>query len=113
MSTHTKALYTRIAVRWYDERREEAFKGDLSQAAKSLNSVVEYWPVKVPRDGEFGYIASSSRKSAIREIITRMRTLTGEDLGDDPQPWIQKYYKNDVASQGGADAGSSVLQTNK
>jgi hypothetical protein len=33
------------------------------------------------------------RASAIREVIAYLRKKTGEDLGDDPQKWIEKYGK--------------------
>ena len=54
MSSHTETLYTRIYVVFYEERRLEAVKGDLQQAAQSLKSVVEYEPLKVPPDGDLG-----------------------------------------------------------
>jgi hypothetical protein len=31
------------------------------------------------------------RASAERDIIDHLRTLTGEDLGNDPKPWIKNY----------------------
>src|ERR1041385_8776642 len=95
MNTETSARYTRMGVMWYDQRRVEAFKGDLGRAAYSLNSVVEYRPTKVPSEGDFAQILDTFRACAVREIIARMRTLSGEDLGDDPSAWLQKYYKRD------------------
>jgi len=106
--TQSSALYTRIGVMWYEERRVEASKGDLTKAARSLNSVVEFRPSKVPTEGNFAQILDTFRASAVREIIARMRVLSGEDLGDDAKPWIQKYYKRDPSlpsESGGANGG--------
>jgi hypothetical protein len=95
MGSHTEKLYTRIYVQFYEERRLAAIKGDMQQAAENLKSVVEYEPLKVPAEGDLGRALKVVRQGAIREIITRMRTLSGEDLGDDPEPWIKKYYRTD------------------
>jgi hypothetical protein len=96
MSTQTTALYTRIGVMEYERERMEASKGDLAHAAKSLNNVVEFRTSKVPSTGDFAQILDTFRASVVREIIARMRTLSGEDLGGDPKPWMQKYYKGDA-----------------
>jgi hypothetical protein len=31
------------------------------------------------------------RTNTFHEIIAHLRAKTGEDLGDDPEKWIQKY----------------------
>ncbi len=92
MGNNTEKLYTRIYVQFYEERRLAAVKGDMQQAAQGLKSVVEYEPLKVPASGDLGRALKLVRQGAIREIIARMRTLSGEDLGEDPEPWIKKYY---------------------
>ena len=89
----TESLYMRVYVHFYEERRLAAVNGDINQAAKSLKSVVEYEPLKVSPEGDLGKALKIVCQGAIREIIARMRTLSGEDLGDDPQPWIRKYYR--------------------
>ncbi len=38
-------------------------------------------------------IVEGYRAATIREIIGRLRVITTEDLGDDPQNWINKYGK--------------------
>jgi hypothetical protein len=93
---HSKILYTKIAIMGYDDQRELAMKGDLSQAAASLKQVVDYWYTKAPREGHMADILKAFRASVIREIISRMRLLSGEDLGNDPQLWIDKYYRKDA-----------------
>lgn len=93
MSQHTEALYTRIAVERLEELRLKAVRGDVSQAASSLKEVVEYWPTKVRHEGNFSRLYELSRGAAIREIISRMRSISGEDVGDNPKIWIEKYYR--------------------
>jgi len=105
MSSHTEKLYTRIYVLFYEQERLQAVKGDLQQAVQSLKSVVEYEPLKVPADGDLGRALKLVRQGAIREIIARMRTLSGEDLGDDPEPWIKKYYRTDKSRPNKPAAG--------
>lgn len=34
----------------------------------------------------------------VRDIIEQLRKKTGEDLGDDPEAWIQKFGRYDPAS---------------
>lgn len=92
MSLHTGILITRHGVERMDALRLEAAKGDISQAASALKSVVEFSSSKIPREGDLACILETSRAGVIREIISRMRSLSGEDLGDDPKPWIEKYH---------------------
>ncbi len=106
-NVHNQALYTRMGVQWYEQRRTEAAKGDISQAASSLKQVVEFWPLKVPRHGDFAGVVSAFQASTIREIIARMRSLAGEDLGEDPQPWLEKYYKKEKAGPNHPAAGKA------
>jgi hypothetical protein len=96
MSQHTEALYTRMAVERLEELRLKAVRGDISQAASSLNDVVGYWPTKVRHEGHFSRLYELSRAAAIREIISRMRSLSGEELGDDPKVWIEKFYRKET-----------------
>jgi hypothetical protein len=90
-------LYTHAAVGRLEELRLKALAGDISQAASSLNEAVGDWPTKVPNYGEYSRIYELARAAAIREIISRMRSLSGEDLGADPKLWIEKYSRKDPA----------------
>ena len=106
MACHTEKLYTRIYVHFYEERRLAAVKGDIQQAAENLKSVAEYKSLKVPAEGDLGRALKVVRQAAIREIIARMRTLSGDDLGEDPEPWIKKYqHPSTLRSNPGMQAG--------
>ena len=85
--------YTRVAVYQYQELRMQAEKGDLSQAASALKEVLAFWPPKISHESSTAGVVGAFRDSTVREIITRMRTLSGEDLGADPEAWLRKYYK--------------------
>lgn len=93
-----------IGVERLGELRLKALHGDLSQAASSLNAVVDYWPSKLGHDGRLSRVYELSRAGVIREIISRMRSLSGEDLGDDPKLWTEKFYRKETPppNQGGA-----------
>jgi len=99
----TEAVYMRAYVNFYEERRLAAVQGDINQAAESLKSVAEHEPRKVSANGDLGKALKIVRQGAIREIITRMRTLSGEDLGDDPRPWISNYCRADKRLTSGSE----------
>jgi hypothetical protein len=96
-ATRIEPLYTHAGVERLEELRLKALHGDISQAASSLKNVVEYWPAKLGHEGGLSRVYELSRAGAIREIISRMRSLSGEDLGDDPKLWIEKYYRPETA----------------
>ena len=92
-ATRIEPLYTHAGVERLEELRLKALHGDISQAASNLKDVVEYWPVKLRHEGDLSRVYELSRASVAREIISRMRSLSGQDLGDDPKPWLEKYYR--------------------
>jgi hypothetical protein len=85
--------YTRVAVYRYQELRMKAEKGDLSQAASALKAVLAFWPPKISHESSAAGVVAAFRDSTVREIITRMRSLSGEEPGADPEAWLKKYYK--------------------
>ena len=38
-------------------------------------------------------LVERERSNAVQIIISYLRTKTGEDLGNDPEKWIEKYAK--------------------
>ena len=101
LGAQTETIYTRVAVSEYGRLRVEAEHGDISQAASALKGALAFWPLKVPHESRAAGVVAAFRDSTVREILTRMRSLTGEDLGSDPEPWLKKYYRQ--PTQGGAD----------
>jgi hypothetical protein len=85
--------YTRAAVYRYQELRMKAEEGDLSQTASALKEVLAFWPPTISHENSMAGVVAASRDSTVREILTRMRSLSGEDLGADPEAWLKKYYQ--------------------
>jgi hypothetical protein len=97
MTDKNDLIYTNLALERLEAFRLEALGGDISQAAYNLKEVVEDSPTKVPHDGDSSRTYELARAAAIREIISRMRSLSGEDLGEDPKLWIEKYSRKEPA----------------
>jgi hypothetical protein len=79
----------------FGELRTQALNSDITNAAGCLAYVVSYYPSgsKQDADSRLDRIVERDRALAVQDIISFLRKKTGEDLGDNPQPWIQKYSK--------------------
>lgn len=77
----------------FDSMRTQALSSDAAGAAGSLEYVVHYYPsgTKQVAGSRLDGVVERARADAVRAIIAHLRTKTGEDLGDDPEKWIQKY----------------------
>jgi hypothetical protein len=64
-------------------------------AAESLQYVVGYYPSgsKQETGSRLDRMVEQERALATRDIIAYLRSKTGEDLGERPEAWIQKYAK--------------------
>lgn len=80
-------------TRIFDEMRQQAIRGNPSEAAESLAYVVNYYPsgTKQREYSRLDRVVERARSSVIRDIISQLRQKTGEDWGDEPDIWIQKY----------------------
>ena len=63
------------------------------EICEALAYVVSYYPTgtKQLSDSPLDAIVERARLSAVRELISRLRVVTGQDLGDDPGPWIERW----------------------
>jgi hypothetical protein len=116
LGAQTETTYTRVAVSEYERLRLEAENGDISQAASALRDALAFWPSKIPHESRAAGVVAALRNSTVREILTRMRSLSREDLGNDPEPWLKKYYKGGAQPnpQGGANGEQpSASDTNR
>lgn len=95
--------WLKIRVAWareqtgiFDEMRSRALASDEARAADCLKYVVGYYPSgsKQEAGSKLDLIVERERAIAVRDIIAYLRTKTGEDLGANPEAWIQKYTKN-------------------
>jgi len=58
-----------------------------------LSYVIWYYPsgTRQKKDSPLDKMIEMDRSHAIKNIITRLRVVTGKDLGSDPQKWIAEY----------------------
>ena len=80
----------------FDEMRTQALTSDAARAAGCLGYVVSYYPsgTKQETGSHLDQIVERDRTLAARDIMAYLRTKTGEDLGNNPSAWIQKYAGN-------------------
>ena len=79
----------------FEAMRTKAMKSDPEGAAGCLAYVVSYYPSGSKQDtgSRLDRIVERERALAIQEILSDLRAKTREDLGANPEPWIQKYGK--------------------
>jgi hypothetical protein len=79
----------------FDEMRTRALQSDAAGAADCLGYVVGYYPSgsKQETGSRLDRMVERERALAARDIVDYLRTKTGEDLGESPEAWIQKYAK--------------------
>jgi hypothetical protein len=77
----------------FEEMRLQAWQGDAAAAAGCLRYVVGYYTsgTKQRAGSRLDRMVERERARAVKQIITRLRTLTGQDLGEEPDVWIQRF----------------------
>ena len=77
----------------FEAMRRQALKGNPLDAAKSLEYVVDYYPsgTKQRAGSPLDKVVERMRFRVIADIILHLRQKTGEDLGEKPETWIEKY----------------------
>jgi hypothetical protein len=89
---------TWVEVRELDKCRDRALQAEPQKAVEYLDMLDQSPPREwTARRGNPGRVIEIERASAIREVIAYLRKKTGEDLGDDPKRWIEKYGKKPSA----------------
>ena len=89
---------TWVEVRDIDKCRDWAVHAEVPKAVEYLDMLDQNPPREwTARRGNPGRVIEIERASAIREVIAYLRKKTGEDLGDDPKKWIEKYGKKPSA----------------
>ena len=79
----------------FEEMRTQALQSDAAGAAGCLEYVVGYYPSgsKQKAGSRLDRMVERERALAVRDILAYLRTKTGQDLGESPEAWIQKYAK--------------------
>jgi len=83
------ATYASKEVKGLQRWRDLALQSDVSKAAEALAWVSHDRPSG--SEAPLEQIRSIQWTNASRDIINHLRAKTGEDLGGDPQPWVEKY----------------------
>ncbi len=88
-----RLMMARSQVQLFDEMREQALQAGPDRATELLEYATGYYPSgsKQIAGSTLDRIVEQARASATREIISRLRKTTGEDLGNAPASWIQKF----------------------
>jgi hypothetical protein len=91
MSRGIEAAYARRVVFSLQRDRDEALRSDVPGAAERLSWANQGHNTKQKPGSPLDQICNLQRSNVVRDIIVYLRAKTGEDLGDRPEPWIQKY----------------------
>ena len=88
------AAFAEEQTRIFEDMRIKALQSTApADIAGSLQYVVWYYPSGTKQDlgSRLDRTVERHRAATIREIIAHFRRITGQDLGDSPEPWLQKY----------------------
>jgi len=92
-------LYVRAALadeqtQIFDEMRTQALQSTAPpDIASALEYVVIYYPsgTKQRAGSKLDRVVERHRTAVVRDIVAHLRRTTGQDLGESPETWIQKY----------------------
>jgi hypothetical protein len=97
------AKYTMLKLRLAFADSQVAIFEDMKASANSttdpqklsgkLEYIVNYYPSgsKQAKATHLDRIVEAARANSIAVIIARLKTITGKDLGTDPQRWLKEY----------------------
>jgi hypothetical protein len=106
LSVRSAITWVRIAfaedqTRIFEAMRQKASDSlteeppDVREATGCLEYAYHYYPsgTKQVKGSRLDVVVERARKSCVREIIQMLRASTGQDLGDSPDPWIERYSR--------------------
>jgi len=91
---YLQAAFADEQTQIFDEMRMRALQSTVPpDIAGSLEYVVIYYPSgsKQRAGSKLDRVVERHRTTVVRDIVAHLRHTTGQDLGDSPEPWIQKY----------------------
>jgi hypothetical protein len=79
----------------FEAMRTRALQSDTIEAASSLEYAIRYYPSgsKQRTGSRLDKIVERERIKAARDIIAYLRQKTGQDLGEDPEKWGERFVK--------------------
>lgn len=89
------ALATEQIKIFSDMRQKTLESSDVNNAANCLQYAVGYYPsgTKQVSGSRLDRMVEQERSLVIKDIVAYLRAKTGQDLGDNPEAWIQRYSK--------------------
>ena len=93
-SLHLRTAFADEQTQIFDDMRMRALQSTAApDIAGSLEYVVFYYPSgsKQRAGSKLDRVVERHRTAVVRDIVAHLRRTTGQDLGDGPEPWIQKY----------------------
>ena len=83
----------------YGKWRDAALQSDPEGAAWCLHTITSLPTGTAYRSGPLVWIVKRERERDVRDVIEYLRKKTGEDLGDDPAKWIEKFSPHKVGER--------------
>ncbi len=75
----------------YGRSRDAAIRSDPREAVQMLEIIATLPPRRTNHSSPILRMVERERDRDVRDVIEYLRKKTGEDLGDDPAKWIEKY----------------------
>lgn len=91
---HFQAAFADEQTQIFDQMRTQALQSTSPpDIAGSLEYAVFYYPSgsKQQAGSRLDRVVERHRMAVVRDIVAHLRRTTGQDLGESPEPWIQKY----------------------
>jgi hypothetical protein len=93
----------------FESVREKALQSTRpEEIAACIEHTLDYYPSGSgqPTGSRLDHIVEGVRRTAVDDMIRHLRAVSGIDLGDDPQKWIEKFRKPKGQQGGAANAAS-------
>jgi hypothetical protein len=93
-SLHIQTAFADEQTRIFDEMRTQALQSNSPpDIAGALAYAANYYPSgsKQRAGSRLDRVVERHRTAVVRDIVAHVRRSTGEDLGESPELWIQKY----------------------
>lgn len=92
---HVRIAFASEQTQNFADFSQRALRAAPSEQAELLVAIRDYYPsgTKQITGSILDRIVERGRQELTRVVVANLKLTTGEDLGDDPQPWIQKYWK--------------------
>ena len=89
------------SVRIYEADRDLALKQDVTNAVERLYKL-QGPSLPFPKNHPATKFMEHERLRAVRDVIAYLRLKTGQDLGEEPEPWILAYGDENLKMNQGA-----------